>query len=413
MRDYLFGLWGWGLFAVSAAGQCEPHWLWTLGSGTDGPIFALAEWRGELVAGGEFLHAGGVEATRVARWDGTKWHALDDGVDGTVYAACEFAGDLIVAGNLTTAGGVKANSIARWDGSAWQPLGDGLYGSISPGAQMVTAIATHDSNLFAVGAFDTAGGEEALYGARWDGQSWHDAPLREQKTSAFSYFHLRNVGGSLFAGGGIWGGVFKWGNNEWVGVGPSSSYLITIPIAIDGQLAAVWSVSEYNVITKGLSVYNNGVWSKIGIYGTGGIKNGMVATTAASFGGDLYIANIYPIYPTGQYAVRYRDGFHPMGTGLVPSGQSPIVAGAMLPYRGRLVVAGAFTAAGDVPANNIAVWGCDCPPDCDASGALDVDDFLCFQSLFALGGYAADCDNNTVLDIDDFLCFQTLFAVGC
>ncbi len=412
MRRLLCVVFGTSLSAA-AFGQCDLQWLGTLGTGTDGPIFALTEWRGELVAGGSFLHAGGIEAARVARWDGSAWQALGSGVDGTVYGACEFAGDLVVAGNLTLAGGVKANSIARWDGSTWHALGDGLYGSIAPGTPMVTALAAHDGSVFAVGGFDTAGGEEALSGARWDGRVWHAAPLRANKSSLYAYYHLRRIGVSLCAGGGLLGGVFVRKDGEWLPLGLDSSFYMTIPIPIDGQLAAVWSASGPNAVVKGLSVFENGAWSKIGYYGSGGINTLMVATAATTFGGDLYLANTFPIYPTGQYAARYRDGFHPLGTGLVPSGQSTTIVGAMLPYRGRLVVAGAFAAAGGVPANNIAVWGCECPADCDGSGLLDIDDFLCFQTRYALGEFAADCDNNTLLDIDDFVCFQTLFAVGC
>jgi len=54
-----------------------------------------------------------------------------------------------------------------------------------------------------------------------------------------------------------------------------------------------------------------------------------------------------------------------------------------------------------------------CPPDCDASGSLNIDDFICFQTFFALGDAKADCDLSGALDIDDFICFQTLFALGC
>jgi WD40 repeat protein len=54
-----------------------------------------------------------------------------------------------------------------------------------------------------------------------------------------------------------------------------------------------------------------------------------------------------------------------------------------------------------------------CYPDCDASGTLDIDDFICFQTFFALGDPYADCDGNGVLNIDDFICFQTFFAIGC
>jgi probable HAF family extracellular repeat protein len=54
-----------------------------------------------------------------------------------------------------------------------------------------------------------------------------------------------------------------------------------------------------------------------------------------------------------------------------------------------------------------------CLPDCDASGQLNIDDFICFQTFFALGELKADCDASGTLNIDDFICFQTGFSLGC
>ncbi|MFG0284173.1 MAG: GC-type dockerin domain-anchored protein [Phycisphaerales bacterium JB039] len=54
-----------------------------------------------------------------------------------------------------------------------------------------------------------------------------------------------------------------------------------------------------------------------------------------------------------------------------------------------------------------------CYADCDASGALDFFDFLCFQNAFATGEPYADCDGSGTLDFFDFLCFQNEFAAGC
>jgi hypothetical protein len=54
-----------------------------------------------------------------------------------------------------------------------------------------------------------------------------------------------------------------------------------------------------------------------------------------------------------------------------------------------------------------------CVPDCDGSTWLDIDDFICFQTLFAIGDPKADCDADGQLLIDDFICFQTLYALGC
>jgi hypothetical protein len=54
-----------------------------------------------------------------------------------------------------------------------------------------------------------------------------------------------------------------------------------------------------------------------------------------------------------------------------------------------------------------------CVADCDVSGTLNIDDFICFQTNFALGDPSADCDASGSLNIDDFICFQTFFALGC
>lgn len=54
-----------------------------------------------------------------------------------------------------------------------------------------------------------------------------------------------------------------------------------------------------------------------------------------------------------------------------------------------------------------------CVPDCDGDGSLTIDDFICFQTSFAIGDPYADCDGDGVLTIDDFICFQTMFAIGC
>jgi predicted outer membrane repeat protein len=54
-----------------------------------------------------------------------------------------------------------------------------------------------------------------------------------------------------------------------------------------------------------------------------------------------------------------------------------------------------------------------CYADCDANCQLEVDDFICFQTNFAIGLPSADCDADGLLSVDDFICFQTIFAIGC
>jgi hypothetical protein len=60
-----------------------------------------------------------------------------------------------------------------------------------------------------------------------------------------------------------------------------------------------------------------------------------------------------------------------------------------------------------------------CYANCDGSHStpiLNVNDFVCFQALFAAGDPRANCDGSTtppVLNVNDFICFQSRFAAGC
>jgi hypothetical protein len=54
-----------------------------------------------------------------------------------------------------------------------------------------------------------------------------------------------------------------------------------------------------------------------------------------------------------------------------------------------------------------------CYPDCNTDGQLNLADFGCFQTRFALGEPYADCNGDGALNLADFGCFQTSFALGC
>ncbi|MCC6661916.1 MAG: hypothetical protein IT437_13635 [Phycisphaerales bacterium] len=54
-----------------------------------------------------------------------------------------------------------------------------------------------------------------------------------------------------------------------------------------------------------------------------------------------------------------------------------------------------------------------CEADCNGDGTLNLADFGCFQTRFALGHPLADCNGDGLLNLSDFGCFQTKFALGC
>ncbi len=115
---------------------------------------------GDIVVGGVNFPA----LTAAAyRWNGATWINLSTGFNPGSFIAALAAlpnGDLIAGGEFTTAGGVAASRIARWNGSSWSAIGAGTNG-------VVTSLATLSSGDVAVGgSFTTAGGAPALGVAR-------------------------------------------------------------------------------------------------------------------------------------------------------------------------------------------------------------------------------------------------------
>jgi hypothetical protein len=184
-----------------------------------------------LYAGGTFQSAGGVSASRIARWDGQGWSPLGSGMNNTVESLAVFddgSGPSLYAGGLfTTAGGQAANHIARWDGQGWSPLGAGTDNSVS------AMIVFDDGSgagpaLYAGGHFDSAGGLEANHVARWNGQGW--STLDRGTNDAVRGLAAGDVGSgagpALFAGGEFSAaggakanGVAKWDGQSWSPLG--------------------------------------------------------------------------------------------------------------------------------------------------------------------------------------------------
>ena len=98
-------------------------------------------------------------ANDIAKWSSGAWSALGSGIGpGTTIGGLAVNGtELYAGGAFTTAGGVTANYIAKWDGSAWSALGSGMGGG-STGFSTVYALAADGAgHLFVGGAFTLAG----------------------------------------------------------------------------------------------------------------------------------------------------------------------------------------------------------------------------------------------------------------
>lgn len=167
-------------FFTTAGGMAANHiakWdgtTWsTLGSGIAWITYSLGHYNGDLIAGGLFSNAGTVSANSIAKWDGTTWLALGTGMGATavgynyVFALAEYNGNLYAGGMYETAGGVLAHSIAKWDGSSWTDLQGGVwYGGSNVYA--VNALTVYNSDLYAGGIFTSAGATGVAHIAKWN-----------------------------------------------------------------------------------------------------------------------------------------------------------------------------------------------------------------------------------------------------
>ena len=336
-----------------------------LGSGMQGcqgkycsssAVHALTIYNGELIAGGNFLTAGGTEANSIARWDGTTWSPLGSGMGGGYYytgvrTLTEYNGELIAGGYFTIAGGTPVNLIARWDGTNWSPLGSGITGGFHTCPPYVAALAVYKGELIAGGEFSTAGGTEVNTIARWDGTTW--SPLGDGMGAGFSNISVQALtvyNGELIAGG-----------------------LFTAAGGTESNFIARWDGSTWSPLGSGM---NSTVYA-LSVYNGELIAGGRFTTAGGTEANR--IARWDPGVP-GQWS--------PLGSGMGGGFYYPDVR-TLTEYNGELIAGGYFSIAGENVSAYWARWGPDVPlGDLDGDCTVGVPDLLL---LLGNWGPCADC----------------------
>jgi hypothetical protein len=150
-------------------------------------IMAVYDWGHgpQLIAAGYFTTIGGVQANRIARYDGNAWHPLGSGIcSGGSFTPSDMVvhddgtGPKLYITDVTCAGGQQVNRIARWDGatSTWSDVGGGGITPVGPVG--VHCLGSFDDGsgpaLYAGGYISMAGGVPVSALARYDGEQWDD-----------------------------------------------------------------------------------------------------------------------------------------------------------------------------------------------------------------------------------------------
>ncbi len=170
-----------------------PNLPWAaLGDGTNGPVSELLRLgNGDLIVAGDFTTAGGVNCTRVARWDGTMYHAMGAPMEGQVTCSIEFGGSIYLGGSF--GGGVY--DLLQWNGTMWIPSA-----AFASKYAQVTALHAHNGSLYAGGSLTgfagTSYGVMHLVGSNWQ-------PIGQQFNGAVHA--LESLNGQLVCAGAFTG----------------------------------------------------------------------------------------------------------------------------------------------------------------------------------------------------------------
>ncbi len=155
----------------------------------------------------------------IHEWDGSSWRVVGTTYGG-IYSLFQYDGKLIASGGFTTIGGVEAQKIAQWDGTAWTPLGGGFAD-----ARYVSQLGVHDGKLVAA----VSGGLAPAYVAVWDGTSWSSLPGMNDRILALTSHEGSLFAGGLFteAGGVVTSRIARWDGVSWNPMGSGCDWAVT------------------------------------------------------------------------------------------------------------------------------------------------------------------------------------------
>ncbi len=262
-----------------------------LGKGVDGIVKAMCAMGKDLVVAGDFSYvnksddAPGIEANRIARWDGKKWNTFAKlNIDREIFALAYDGKTLYIGGNFKKLEGkTDAASVAMWDGKGWKPVGGSKFD------KTVLAMTCVGKTLYVGGFFTTIGDEPASNVAMWDGKAWSEVGKRGIDNTVKA---LANDGKNVYAAGGFFKagdgtemkGLGMWDGTKWSPVGGGVDGEVYSINCIDGKVYVAGNISNVG----GKKTYQVGVWDGKEWSGVPEVIYAQFKT-AVLFGGALHI----------------------------------------------------------------------------------------------------------------------------
>jgi hypothetical protein len=357
---------------------------------TGGVVRALAHGPdGTLYAGGVFALSdlSTNDGGSIARWDGAEWQLIERGLGiwdtlsqqntpGLVRDMAWVGDELVVGGTFENAGGtssagdpvVEVRHLAsfRPDANSWTDPGAAILGvGVNFAGDNVFSISSADGAVFVGGIFSSVGGATAFNVARRNGESW--APLMTPGEGALgvegSVAALAPARCGVYAAGSFAraGGVataniaeFRAGAG-FTALGSGLEGPVTA-LAVDAATGDLYAAETVCVESAGLldcAQTRVRRWDGVSWTTFASTQPGALFSLVLGADGSLYGAGSVTDGDGSGGVVRWTGSTWEALGGGVSSG----VALALFDDgEGGLIAAGAFEAAGGVPARNVARW---------------------------------------------------------
>ncbi len=336
---------GWEILGLASRDDSEPVRL-----------NALAHDGASLYAAGNFTHVGGVEASGIARWDGTAWQPLGSGI--TVRAPdfrnsllevrdLAFVGtDLYAGGLFRESGGVATFNLSRWTGSAWTKVSGPQFNETLDGVggqrgqfdfnEWVDSLAVLGDTLFVAGGYQFPGSNVGSwrnnqaaenFGGGVQASTFNRGSARLVRTANHkAYFEGNFSRAGRFIQNLEVQGFAAWTGTEWERGPTVFPFHETRDFTFDGDRIALGGSFGYVV---------NDVFN-------GAEVDGTPAQGVALWDGTRWFA-------LGLGLEQTFDGT-PLGPRFTGQANRVLISGR------RIFVAGQFTHAGGQPSPGFAIW---------------------------------------------------------
>jgi hypothetical protein len=260
-------------------------------------------------------------------------------------------GNVYVGGLFNQAGNASAYNIAKWNGSSWEGLGAGLNGYVN------TLAVDRQDRLYAGGSFYISGSgfDPGQYSSifRWNGSQWEDLESGISAMVTLLTFddEDRLVAGGFFssAGGITAQGMARWDGQKWEAL---CDCFLDAPnsILFDGDSIYVGSATIRKIHGGTVELVGGGVGINFPDQKYSAVYAMMMDQKGRLIiGGEFTRAGQVDVQNISRWNGQTWDS---LGSGVGPDGVSSISTET----NGKLLVAGGFIQAGGKVSRNLAVW---------------------------------------------------------